>query len=303
MMSQLSGDLRFALRYFGRNKATAAIVIAVLALGIGANTVIFSALQAEILRPAPAVPDDDQLVRLWATQRDNPTARWNERDFSYPEVQALSERHDLFQSVAAWLSQDVALTGPDSAGPHGVRALFVTPNYFATIGVPIAGPAFARGSGGNDADMAAVLSHAMAEQLYGTAGAAVGQSIRVNESPVRIVGVAPPRFQGARRNSQRPALWIPVSARAEIAGVPSRWMETESALELVGRLAPSASHEQATAGARDVVRRMLPDSATRVGLARDAQVLDLEAIHRDRRTSSWCSPRPVSAWWGCSSSS
>ncbi len=76
---ELRGDLDFAFRYFARNKATSAIVIAVLALGIGANTIIFSAMQAEMLRPAPAVPDDDRLVRLWSTQRDSLTARWNER--------------------------------------------------------------------------------------------------------------------------------------------------------------------------------------------------------------------------------
>ncbi|HYC52538.1 MAG TPA: FtsX-like permease family protein, partial [Gemmatimonadaceae bacterium] len=85
-------------------------------------------------------------------------------------------------------------------------------------------------------------------------------------------------FQGARRNAQRPALWIPMSARAELARVSPRWMEDEAILELVGRLAPTASEAQASAATRDVALRMLPDSATRVGLARNAQVLDLEGI-------------------------
>ena len=79
-LSDLRDDVRFAFRYFARNKATSAIVIAVLALGIGANTVIFSALQAEMLRPAPAMPDDDRLVRVYSTQRDSLTAAWKERD-------------------------------------------------------------------------------------------------------------------------------------------------------------------------------------------------------------------------------
>ena len=275
-VDDLRGDLRFAFRYFARNKATAAIVIAVLALGIGANTVIFSGLQAEITRPAPAVPDDDRLVRLWSTQRDNPTARWNERDLTYAEFQALAERDDLFQSIAAWHAHDVVLVGPDSTGPQGVRAQFVTPNYFATIGLAIAGPGFARDAEG--ADMSAVLSNEMAEQQFGTHAAAVGQRVLVNDIPVRVVGVAPPRFQGARRNSQRPALWIPVSARAEIARVSPRWMDERAVLELVGRLAPDASHEQATAAARTVVHQALPDSAARIGMARNALVLDLEDI-------------------------
>src|SRR5688572_20193958 len=268
-IQELRGDVGFALRYFAWNKATSAIVIAVLALGIGANALIFSAMQAEILRPAPAVPDDDRLVRVWSTQRNTPTASWTERDLTGPELDALAGRTDLFRSVTAWHAHDVVLTGPDSAGPHGVRAIFVTPNYFATVGVAIGGPGFARDTEGPD--LSVVLSSAMAEQLYGTPTAAVGQRILVNEVPVRIVGVAPPRFQGARRNSQRPAAWIPVSARAEIARVSPRWMESP-VLEVAGRLSPAVTTEQATAAMREIVHRNLPDSAARVGLARTAQV-------------------------------
>jgi putative ABC transport system permease protein len=275
-IQELRSDLGFALRYFARNKATSAIVIAVLALGIGANTIIFSAMQAEMLRPAPAVPDDDRLVRLWSTQRDNPTAKWNERDLTGPELAALAERGELFESVAAAHSHDVVLVGPDSAGPQGVRAQFVTPNYFATVGIPLTGPGLARDASGGD--LSVVLSHTMAEQFYQTAAAAVGQRLLVNDRVVRVAGVAPPRFQGARRNSQRPALWIPIDSRAELARVSPRWMEDEASLELFARLRTSASRDQATAAARDVVARHLPDSAARVGLARNAQVLDLEQI-------------------------
>ena len=123
----LAGDLRFARRYFGRNKATTAIVIAVLALGIGANTTIFSALQAEFTRPAPAVPDDDRLVRLWSMQRPTTTARWDERDFTYRELRAIAERKDIFAQVTGYIAHDVALTGPDSIGARGVRALAASP--------------------------------------------------------------------------------------------------------------------------------------------------------------------------------
>jgi hypothetical protein len=126
----LAGDLRFARRYFARNKTTTAIVVGVLALGIGANTTIFSALQAEFTRPAPAMPDDDRLVRLWSAERATPTAQWVDRDFTGAEMRAIAARTDLFAAVMGYVAHDVALTGPDSAGPHGVRAQFVTPNHF-----------------------------------------------------------------------------------------------------------------------------------------------------------------------------
>src|SRR5687768_10479634 len=73
----LAGDLRFALRYFARHKATVAIIILVLALGTGANTTIFAVFQGQFLRPAPAVPDDDSHARIWGQQRDTRLGAWH----------------------------------------------------------------------------------------------------------------------------------------------------------------------------------------------------------------------------------
>lgn len=69
-------DLRFALRYFARHKATVAIIVVVLALGTGANAMISSIFQAEFLRPAPAVPDDGAQARVWGLERATTRARW-----------------------------------------------------------------------------------------------------------------------------------------------------------------------------------------------------------------------------------
>src|SRR5688500_5261344 len=118
-MDTLAADLRFARRYFARNKATTAIVVAVLALGIGANATISSAFQAEFTRPAPAVPDDDRLPRLWSTARAPPPAQWESRDFTASELRAIAARRDIFSEVTGYVAHDVALTGPDSAGSHG----------------------------------------------------------------------------------------------------------------------------------------------------------------------------------------
>src|SRR5688572_7142664 len=87
----LLGDARFATRYFARHKATTAIIVAVLALGTGANTLIFSTLQAVFLRPAPAVPDDAAHARVWAQERPTRGASWGLRGFSQPELAALAQ--------------------------------------------------------------------------------------------------------------------------------------------------------------------------------------------------------------------
>ena len=273
-LDALGSDLRFAFRYFARHKATSAIIVTVLALGIGTNTAIFSAFQAEMKRPAPTVPRDPLHVRVHASEQASRGARWRARDMTYPELTALAEHRDIFQDIAAFIGHDVVLDAGDSTGARGVGAEFVTPNYFSLLGVPLAaGPGFARGQP-DVPDLAAVMSFNMAQLLYGDARQAVGRRILVNEIGVRVVGVAIPGFQGALRNAGRPALWLPISARAEIARVSPRWLD-RTGLVLIGRLTSPEGHERATALARQVVTRALPDSAARVGMARSAWVLPM----------------------------
>lgn len=276
----LVGDMRFALRYFGRHKASTGIIVAVLALGTGANTLIFSLIQGQFFRPAPAVPDDHALARIWAQERVSPTASWRLREFTLPELQALAGQRDVFRDVAAWHAHDVVLQGSDSVGARGVSAQFVTPNYFSVLGVRLAaGVGFVSAdlTANQPPDLTAVISHAMAVQLFGSEAGAIGRDVLVNEVPLRVVGVAPPRFQGALRNMGEPALWIPATARADVARVSHRWLLDQATLTSVVRLAPGASRERATTFAQQVVANALPDSAARVGMTRTAQVLAMHA--------------------------
>ena len=89
-LDALAGDLRFAFRYFARHKATTAIIVAVITLGTGANTVIFSIFQAQFLRPAPAVPDNRAHARIVVQERPTRTARWQARHFAQPEIPPLA---------------------------------------------------------------------------------------------------------------------------------------------------------------------------------------------------------------------
>jgi putative ABC transport system permease protein len=285
MFSRRSGDnlvvdIRFAVRYFARHKATTAIIVAVVALSTGADTLIFSTFQAEFLRPAPAVPANDALARIWAQERPTRTGGWRLRGFTQPELVALAERREIFRDVAAWTDDDIVLDGGDSTGARGVGAQFVTPNFFSTLGVRLSAGVGLRQTGpatSGTGDLTAVMYYLTAEQLYGSAAAAVGRRVLVNGVPVYIVGVAAPKFQGAMRNMHEPALWIPLSARADIARVSPRWLTDEAALSVFARLASNASREQATAFARQVVASALPDSAARVGMTRTADVLAMHA--------------------------
>ena len=156
------GDTRFAFRYFAHHKATTAIIIAVLALGTGANTLIFSLFQAHFLRAAPAVPKNDAHARLWAQERLTRTAGWQPRGFTQPELLAFAEHREIFGEVAAW-TEDEIIPGGDSVSARTVNAQFVTPNFFRTLGLTLsAGQGFNQNV--SDApDMTGVMSYAIAE--------------------------------------------------------------------------------------------------------------------------------------------
>ena len=279
-LEALSGDLRFAFRYFARHRATVAIIVIVLAIGTGANTMLFSLFQAEFVRPAPAVEYDGRMARIWAQERATKTGTWKLRGFTYPELRTFADRRDLFSEIAAYARQDVVLGGRDGTEARAVGAQFVTSNFFAVLRVPLAaGAGFARQANEvESAEKTAVLSHAMATTLFGDPATAIGRSISVNEVLLRVVGVAPPKFQGAMRKMDDPALWIPLGARAEIAGVSPRWLAESPILYPFVRLAAGASREEATDVARRTVLSTLPDSAARVGLARTAEVMSMGAV-------------------------
>ncbi len=273
-MDALAGDMRFAFRYFARHKAIVVIIVAVLALGTGANTLIFSIFQSEFLRPAPAVPDVEAHTRFVARERLTTTGRWERRQFTHTDLQTFAARRDLFSDITGWVQDDVILGG-DTTSARGEAAQFVIPNFFRVVGTPLlAGQGFAQ-DGSGEADKVAVIAYAIAEQLFGNPASAVGRRILVNEVSLRIVGVAPYRFQGALKNMGQPALWIPMSARADVVRTSPRWLTDDASITLLARLAPGASRQQATALARQVVNNTLPDSAARVGMARTADVVGL----------------------------
>ena len=274
----IGGDLRFAFRYFARRRATVAIIVAVLALGTGANTIIFSVYRGEFIEPAMGVPDDPAHARFHSQVRATLTGTWENSLFTIGELAALSARRDIFSGLTGWTRDEVVLDGQaaDSAGPKAVDGHFVSPGYFRTVGAVLAaGQGF--GPEGDAPDMSAVLGYKMAQRLYGSASTAVGRRILVNETPMRVVGVASDGFEGPYKGPDDAMVWMPLSARSEVLRVDRRMLDQIRSLALLGRLAPGATHEQATAFAQHVVTTTLPDSAARVGMARRATVLPMMA--------------------------
>jgi macrolide transport system ATP-binding/permease protein len=264
----LKQDLRYALRSLRQAPTFAATVIATLALGIGANSVIFSAVDAILLRDAP-VWDPERLVEVYTTSGSN---RYS--NSSYPDYFDLRDS-GTFASLAAYTP--VSVTIDVHGQPEPIAGQMVSGNYFDVLGVPI--PLGRRFTASDDRIGAparvAIVSHALWLRAFDGDPARVGQPIRLNGHSYTLAGVAPPGFSG-------PALgvaadvWIPTALQPEVdpPAAASRRAYGSAAvfdrrrsrgLSLVGRLPGNATIGEVAARAEVVAARLeraYPDTNT-----------------------------------------
>jgi predicted permease len=213
-VESMAADLRYAVRHFSRTPLSTVTMLLVLSLGIGTNVVLFTVLNSLATMPAPGIARDPSLVRIRGTMRSKGMATPESRLMSWPEVQQYVARTDVFSRVAAHADESaVVSTGDATAAPTTVRLVYVTSTYFGTLGVqpmlgtePAAEPDVMRMT----ASPTAVISHAMWQQRFGGAADVVGRTLRINDFPVEIVGVAPPRFAGTDGGSAM-TMWVPLA--------------------------------------------------------------------------------------------
>jgi len=272
LLADLARDVRYALRMLLRTPAFTAVIVVTLALGIGANAAIFSAVDAILLRDAP-VADATRVVSLYTSNSDGQTPFSSS---SYPDYVDLRDRGPL-AGLAAYSS--ITLSHDARDGAEQITGEIVSGNYFAVLGVtPVLGRAFTA-----DEDRVgipvrvAVVSHGFWRRFLGSNPAAVGQDIRLNGAPYVVIGIAPNGFAGPILGRVAD-VWVPMALQAEVrppsAGVRrqlghanllsvrgSRW------LNLVGRLRRGASvrtaQEEATAAISLLGRQLAaeyPDS-------------------------------------------
>ena len=195
------GDLKFALRILRRSPGVTAAAVLALALGIGANTAIFSVVDGVLLRPLP-YPQSQDLVRVYRTH-----SRYGSYNapFSYPDFKDLLARNQVFENVAVWVEGDLNLTG--SGRPERVLVRHVSPTLLPTLRVE---PAFGRNFlpseqlKGND--HVVMLDWPLAERRFGNAADAVGKSVRLDGVDFQVVGVLPRGFRFERHVD----VWTPL---------------------------------------------------------------------------------------------
>jgi putative ABC transport system permease protein len=250
MMTGFSQDLRYALRQLAKAPGFAAVAIVTLALGIGANTAIFSLLDQALLRSLP-VKDADRLVILQSVGSFNghTSSRTDENFyFSYPMYRDLRDRNSVFASLIA---TDYAAVGVQWHNqPELVGAELVSGNYFDALGIR---PALGRLMVADDdrvadANPLVVLSFSYWQRRLGSDLSVVNQSILVNGHPFTILGVAPPGFHSVVMGDT-PDLFVPMTMKAEVRpGFKDLEDRTSRWLNIIGKLKPGLTREQAEAG-------------------------------------------------------
>lgn len=191
-LETLAQDLRYGLRQLRRNPGFTAVAVITLALGIGANTAIFTLIDSLMLRPLP-VRSPGQLVQLWLS---NPHSQIQQGLFSVPMFEELRQRQDVFSSLAAYGGPILPVEVNDQP-VLGIIEM-VTPSYFSTLGTsPLIGRFFGSGGGGTDSHVVpTVISYRFWQAHFGGNRDVLGKTIKVNGHPWTIVGVARKDFFG-----------------------------------------------------------------------------------------------------------
>jgi predicted permease len=239
-MGTLLQDLKYGLRTLGKNRGFTALAVLTLALGIGANTTIFSWINSTLLNPIPGAAHTGRIVSITrgGTVEDP-------GEFSYPDYADLRAQNRSFSGLVGFQLRPVDLTG--TGEPERVWAAHVSANYFDMLGVrPILGrgfvPAEDQKPGGAPV---AVLSYSLWQRRFGGDERIVGRTIGLNQHPFTVIGIAPSSFQGTMTGLHTD-LWVPFMMQRQLMSRADYIHDRgDNELMVQGRLAAGVSIEQA----------------------------------------------------------
>ena len=210
-------DLRYSVRTFVKNRAFTAVAVLSLALGIGANTTIFSFVNGLLLKP-PSVTEPDRLVEIWEHNVTRGTGIGSNMQLSYPDYEYFRDHNRAFSEVTAFTGETVSVVWNRDGEGETLHGAMVAGNFFSVLGVR---PALGRGflpeedRAGSEAPVV-VLSHAMWNQRLGADPAILGKVLTLNGRGFTVVGVAPASFTGLMAGFAAD-LWTPVAMHDAIS--------------------------------------------------------------------------------------
>lgn len=287
---ELRLDLRYAFRTLAKSPAFTAIAIGSLALGIGANTAIFTVAKG-LLLDRLSVPRPHQLRLLAWTQGKNgivhdswgswdttPAGRTTSTSFSYPVYQQLRQQNQAVQEIFAF--KDLwRLTATVDNRAEAVSAEMVSGNYYQVLGVkPVLGrPILDSDDGAVGSGPVVLISDGYWARSFGRSPGIVGKTIELNARPVTIVGINPPKFTGVGNVQNSPDIFFPLSMQPVIAPKPGDSLLTDTKMWwvlMMGRLNPDISSESARASL-DVALNAAVRATTTVGKGEEVPRLEL----------------------------
>ena len=241
---QMLKDIRQAIRLLAKNPGFTAIAALSLAIGIGANSAVFSLADALLLRPLP-VADPSGVLSVSTDTPDNSFG-----GTSFPNYRDLRDKNQTFAGLVAFEFYTFGFATSPSVQPQMRMGLLVSDNFFQVLGIqPAQGRAFLPEEGkvtGRDA--IAVLSYDLWANQFGRDRSVIGRTIRLNGIDFTVIGIAPETFTGMDPFI-RPALYVPLTMSQRLSAAPKDPMEDRAAgpLQVRGRLKPGVSREQAQA--------------------------------------------------------
>ena len=248
-------DAHFGLRVLARNPGLPALAVITLALGIAANSTIFSWINSTLLNPVPGVSHTSDLVTVMRGERsEHPTP-----PFSYLDYRDLRDHNQSFGGLLAYHHDWVSLTG--AGKPEHFYGTLSSTNYFDVLGArPVLGRAFLpqeeQTAGGAPV---VVISYGLWQSHFGGDASAIGRTIQINWHPYTIVGVAPPGFQ-ATVSGVRSDVWIPLVMDQAVWGANRLADRGTFWLNVLGKLQPGVNARQAEAELNLLMHRIIEHS-------------------------------------------
>src|SRR5690242_18540443 len=248
-MTTLLADVRFGLRMLVKSPTMTLVALVALTLGIGANTAIFSVVNAVLLRSFP-YSDADRLVLVWEKKQGG---RTDQNVINLGNFTDWKEQNQVFTDMAVFFDRSFNLTGDGE--PEEVPVQFATTNLFSVLGTnPLLGRTFqASDEGGAGQPGLAVISYGLWQRRFGGDTSIVGRQISLNNQPTTVIGVMPANFgwhiQKGTQVSKPADIWVPFPITNDVRGRRGRFASS------VARLKPGVTIQQAqtemdTIGAR-----------------------------------------------------
>jgi putative ABC transport system permease protein len=275
-------DLRYAVRSFLKTPALTAVILLTLALGIGANTAIFSVIDAVLLRPSP-LANIDQLAMVWETDRNTSTTR---EPASFPDYVDFKARSRSFEALSALMADELNLT-PEKGDPVRLPVLRMSAGMLPMLGLqPIAGRTFTADEDRPGGAAVALISESLWDRSFGRDPAAVGQTLRLDDRPTVIVGIMPDgadfgvlqilsaaaysRGFADRGLQTQVDIWAPLQTDAE------QLPRSTHPIFVLGRLAPGATAVSAQSEMAGIAADL--EKAYPVNVARGVHVEPLSSV-------------------------